>query len=470
MIVLFTALALAEPTSNLEAAYQKEYAYLRAEREELRGRLAELQADAKSRVREAESGLDEAQARLVSRARSADRQEDELDRLEREGASLEDAAILLENTLRQAGENFGLNLPAAPQEALLLVFQTAALRLAAGGSTGWSDGSFFLPGGEQVEGRIFRFGEIAAWGAASRGAGALAPAGEGRLQLRREAGVTTAQALTSGQPPVLDLLLYEPDRGVEEAEKEGGLGQVLEESGTMGQVLFGLGCVSGLLVLIRALTLLFARRGGLPLVNAVVAATAAGRIDTALHIVGKRSFPTSRLLGTVLDGANRIADRGLDPEAGRAELDRVVDEAILRETPGIDRFASALVVITAGAPLMGLLGTVTGMIATFDVITEHGTGNPKLMSAGIAEALICTALGLAVAIPTLLAGNVLTSLADSVKLTLDRGALMLLNALEEAPLRRPARAASLPNEAPNAARSGEDASPLGEQAGLSGSP
>jgi biopolymer transport protein ExbB len=108
----------------------------------------------------------------------------------------------------------------------------------------------------------------------------------------------------------------------------------------------------------------------------------------------------------------------------------VIDEAILRETPVVDRFASALVVITAGAPLLGLLGTVTGMIATFDVITEHGTGNPKLMSAGIAEALVCTALGLSVAIPTLLVGNVLASIGGQVKTTLERGALATLNALD----------------------------------------
>ena len=92
--------------------------------------------------------------------------------------------------------------------------------------------------------------------------------------------------------------------------------------------------------------------------------------------------------------------------------------------------AAALVVITAGAPLLGLLGTVTGMIATFDVITEHGTGNPKLMSAGIAEALVCTALGLAVAIPTLLVGNVLASIGGTIKNTLERGALATLNALD----------------------------------------
>jgi biopolymer transport protein ExbB len=146
----------------------------------------------------------------------------------------------------------------------------------------------------------------------------------------------------------------------------------------------------------------------------------AGNLEKAKGVLAKAHGPIARVLRAVLDNAHRTRD----------EIERVIEEAILRETPVIDRFAAALVVITAGAPLLGLLGTVTGMIATFDVITEHGTGNPKLMSAGIAEALICTALGLAVAIPTLLIGNVLASVAGSVKNTLERGALATVNAID----------------------------------------
>jgi biopolymer transport protein ExbB len=262
---------------------------------------------------------------------------------------------------------------------------------------------------------------VAAWGVSAEGTGALTPVGEGRLQIRRDFGATTAETLSSGvAPPVLEVHLFEPERAAEEVEEGGGFGQLLKESGTMGQLLFGLGCVSAFLAFIRAITLVFARRGGIRLVNAVTAAVATDRLDAARSALGRRTSPTARVLGAALDAAER----------GRVEQERVVDEAILAETPKVDRFASALVVITAGAPLLGLLGTVTGMIATFDVITQHGTGNPKLMSAGIAEALICTAFGLGVAIPTLLVGNVLASVGDHVKNTLDRGARSLLNALE----------------------------------------
>jgi biopolymer transport protein ExbB len=223
------------------------------------------------------------------------------------------------------------------------------------------------------------------------------------------------------------VFLFEAEKKVEEAEEEGGLIALLEESGTMGQILFGLGMVSLSLVIIRALGLVFARRGGMPLVEKVNALVAAGEVEQAERLVTGRGGPVPRLLQAVLAARHRREE----------EIDRVIDAAILRETPAIDRFASALTVITAGSPLLGLLGTVTGMIATFDVITEHGTGNPKLMSAGIAEALICTALGLAVAIPTLLAGNVLASVGEGIKTTLDRGALSLQNALAQHRQSRP---------------------------------
>ena len=117
-------------------------------------------------------------------------------------------------------------------------------------------------------------------------------------------------------------------------------------------------------------------------------------------------------------------------DAPRTLLEEQFESFVLRHRLVQERRLQLLAVIATAGPLLGLLGTVTGMIATFDVITEHGTGNPKLMSAGIAEALICTAFGLGVAIPTLIAGNVLATIGESIKNTLERGSLALLNALE----------------------------------------
>jgi biopolymer transport protein ExbB len=84
-------------------------------------------------------------------------------------------------------------------------------------------------------------------------------------------------------------------------------------------------------------------------------------------------------------------------------------------------------VVAAVAPLLGLLGTVTGMIATFDIITEFGTGNPKLLSSGISVALVTTELGLVVAIPALLIGNLLSAWSEGIKDEMDRSALHVTN-------------------------------------------
>ena len=125
--------------------------------------------------------------------------------------------------------------------------------------------------------------------------------------------------------------------------------------------------------------------------------------------------------------AATLAARDL-PRDERADR---VDEHILREMGVIDRFGSMIVVIAAVAPLLGLLGTVTGMIATFDAITEFGTGDPKLLSGGISEALITTELGLCVAIPTLLLGNLLAGFGDRLKRRLEEGALQVANHTDE---------------------------------------
>ena len=103
-------------------------------------------------------------------------------------------------------------------------------------------------------------------------------------------------------------------------------------------------------------------------------------------------------------------NQGVDPET----LELKIDEAILREVPQLEKYHSIIKVFAAVAPLLGLLGTVVGMIVTFQALTLVGTGDPKLMAGGISQALVTTMLGLIVAIPLVFLHSILTSWSTSL--------------------------------------------------------
>lgn len=113
-------------------------------------------------------------------------------------------------------------------------------------------------------------------------------------------------------------------------------------------------------------------------------------------------------------------------------LEAKMDEAVLRELPALEHGQTLIKLFAGIAPLLGLLGTVTGMIATFQAITNFGTGDPKLMAAGISQALVTTVLGLLAAIPLLLAHNWVSSRSKSLVHLLDeQSAGLIASALEQ---------------------------------------
>ncbi len=124
----------------------------------------------------------------------------------------------------------------------------------------------------------------------------------------------------------------------------------------------------------------------------------------------------------------RVVAAGLDCcHMQREAMENALQEAILKEVPPMERFLSTLGMLAAIAPLLGLLGTVTGMIDTFHVITQHGTGDPRMMSGGISEALVTTMLGLTVAIPIMLAHTLLNRTVDTRIGQMEEKAVALVN-------------------------------------------
>ncbi len=128
----------------------------------------------------------------------------------------------------------------------------------------------------------------------------------------------------------------------------------------------------------------------------------------------------------------RVLQAGLKSHSrSRAELEDLLQEAILREIPPMERFLAALGMLAAIAPLLGLLGTVTGMIDTFQVMTQFGTGDPRLMSGGISVALVTTMLGLMVAIPIMLAHTLLARAVENAIAQLEEKAVALVNIMQK---------------------------------------
>ncbi|WP_218312919.1 MotA/TolQ/ExbB proton channel family protein [Alteromonas antoniana] len=148
----------------------------------------------------------------------------------------------------------------------------------------------------------------------------------------------------------------------------------VEQGGTVGYIILIVGAFGLLLAIERLITLTIIRT----------------KVNKQLK---SKEIKTTNPLGRVL----KVRDE--HPNADVEALELHLTEAILGEVPKLSRNLTIIKIISVVAPLMGLLGTVTGMINTFQAITLFGTGDPKLMAGGISTALVTTVLGLVVAIP-----------------------------------------------------------------------
>lgn len=111
----------------------------------------------------------------------------------------------------------------------------------------------------------------------------------------------------------------------------------------------------------------------------------------------------------------------------RETVEESVREEMLREIPHLERGMGTLAVLASSAPLLGLFGTVTGMIRMFETITLYGTGDPKLLAGGISEALVTTEVGLAIAIPLMLIHSFLRNRKNSILNDMELFVLLMLN-------------------------------------------
>ncbi len=309
-----------------------------------------------------------------------------------------------EAILREAREILGRPVPSAKDDdALSRLFETAAEVVEASGRVQRGEGTFFGASGHATKGTIVSAGSLAAFGRADDVEGPLVRL-EGEWSLAERADVEAVFGAPGSD--VVPLVLTDSPHEHEEPT----LGDRIDAGGALAWPIVSLAGVVLLVLLSRLLVLRRETAGDAALEVDLSKALAAGEIDRVQQTIADRDTGVARLTRVAL------AHRHL----GATERSEIVESALVMEVAAAERWLSLLKLIAAVAPLLGLLGTVMGMIETFDVISVYGSGDPARLSGGISKALVTTELGLLVAVPTLFVHGALSSWVDRIADRLER--------------------------------------------------
>ncbi|WP_394125560.1 MotA/TolQ/ExbB proton channel family protein [Vibrio hepatarius] len=231
--------------------------------------------------------------------------------------------------------------------------------------------------------------------------------------------VTGLDELRSGS---IQNLVVDPSRGVmlEQLALSPTLMDRLQAGGVVGKIILVLLLIGLIIAVVRGVSLSIARQ----------------KIRRQLKTPTQ---PGDNPLGRVLAVYSKEKKQSVEA------LELRLLEAVVDEQTGLEKGLSMLKLLAALAPMLGLLGTVTGMIETFQVITQFGNGDPKVMAGGISMALVTTVLGLIAAMPLLLAHNILSSQAESIRHILEKQGIGLV--AEQAEKEMDAKVTTLGNAA-----------------------
>jgi biopolymer transport protein ExbB len=420
------------PKVDINDAYRREFAFLEAQKRELTARLAQTRQSFEADRTRLERDVDALENQVLAARTATDAASAQLAASERQQEASTEGTELLAGTLSQAGASLasfgdttadGDAWKAAPDADKFAQLLAAAQRkLGEFSSIRRETGKFYLQDGTEVEGTLVRVGNVLAYGVSPQGSGVLAPAGGGLFKLWNVPTAEAAEALAANRmPAVLPAYVFESTLVAVEPPVEKTFWGEMEKGGAIGYVILALGALGLVLIAVRAVFLQRAGASVPKIMDAVSPLVRAQRVPEAIEACKRFKGSAAR----VVTAALRNADRE------REHLEDIVSESILHESTHLNRFGAFITTVTAVAPLLGLLGTVTGMIQTFDVITEFGNSDPKMLSGGIAVALVTTEQGLMVAIPCLLLGSLLNGWADGIKDDMEKAALKVINLYQE---------------------------------------
>ncbi|MEZ9010142.1 MotA/TolQ/ExbB proton channel family protein [Vibrio sp. 10N.247.311.59] len=221
--------------------------------------------------------------------------------------------------------------------------------------------------------------------------------------LKQPSNGPTLASLSSLVDGEVSNVVVDPSRGfmLEQLALEPSLTDRLQAGGVVGKVILGLLAIGLIIALVRGISLAIARQ----------------KIRAQLKNPEQAG---DNPLGRVLAVYNKEQNQTVEA------LELRLLEAVVDEQTHLEKGLSMLKLLAALAPMLGLLGTVTGMIETFQVITQFGNGDPKVMAGGISMALVTTVLGLVAAMPLLLAHNILSTQSENIRNILEKQGIGLV--------------------------------------------
>lgn len=228
----------------------------------------------------------------------------------------------------------------------------------------------------------------------------------------------TIQHLATGQEAVLPVDISNGD-AVKIAEARSSWIDHVKKGGFVMIPLLAVGVTALLLALWKMIELLTIR------------IEPGANLFDVLHHMKQGNLPAAQAAAELIPEplALLVREAILHHDAPREHLEELMHEQVLGILPRLERHLGTLAVLGGVAPLLGLLGTVTGMIHTFQLVTLFGSGDPRLLSGGISEALVTTEFGLAIAIPVLLIHAFLARRSRTLLAALEKTAVTMVNDL-----------------------------------------
>ncbi len=220
---------------------------------------------------------------------------------------------------------------------------------------------------------------------------------------------TVAIGITEEEPPV------EPEGGL----AQNGLIEFFNKGGNFMWGLLALSIIGVAVIIERAITLQKAKADVRGLMEKVVGALKKGDLDEALDICAQTRGPIPQILHAGLRQAKK----------GTAAVEKAIETAGIIEMSFLERGLIILATVANVAPLLGFLGTVSGMISAFEAIAQAEQVSAKLVASGISEALITTMTGLLIAIPTQIAHNLFVQRIDRFVVEMEDSAAELIDTL-----------------------------------------